>query len=194
MTEDALPDGLVPADGRAIPLTPEIAHRFGIDAPPGTPEAAVDLFQSAADHLNTATKGYHPDDWRDALFLLRDLRAAMETVRKVDEALVRWLYLHGEHGQHQHLDGINGEFYIGRGRSKERWASAEGVREYVARKIVANEGEYPDPSEVVEWVLEVLPATTSTSLRKTPLRAVGMDVGDYLSSEPGTIKVDLPIT
>lgn len=157
-----------------------------------TPEEAVEDVQVYADLLDTALKGYSPDDWRDAARLLDRLRKATRLLGALDSSLVQWLYLHGEHGLHQQVEGIAGPVHITRGRAKDRWASEQGVRDYVDQKMHEMEGEVPDPEVVVGWVLEVLPAGTSTSLRKTPLRAVGLDVDDYYTSEPGTLRVDLP--
>lgn len=157
----------------------------------GAPEDAVAWLRSAADALNTATKGYDPSDWRDALRLLHSLRVVTARISQVDANLARWLYLHGEHGQHQTLDGIPGPFYIGRGRDSERWESAAAVQEYVDRKVQQHEGEFT-PESVVEWVLEILPATASTALRKTAIKAAGMELDLYYTSEPGRIRIDLP--
>lgn len=158
----------------------------------GTPEDAVAWLRSAAAALDTALAGYGPKEWRDALRLLADLRKVTDRLGKMDDTLVRWLYLHGEHGQHQHIDGIAGEFGIGRRREKERWDGEAGVRDYVAACIEGIGGEYPDPEQVVEWVLEVVPSLTSGGLRKTPLREKGMDPADYCTSEPGSLYVSLP--
>lgn len=156
----------------------------------GSPEAAVAAVRDAADALNTALLGYHPGDWRDALYLLRDLRAATRVLTQLDASLVSWTYLHGEHGK-QVIDGL-GEVWVSRGRSKERWAGPEAINEYVDTKITGTGGELPDPRQVVEWVLEVLPATPSTSLRVTPLREAGLDPEDFRTSEPGNLSVTLP--
>lgn len=157
----------------------------------GIPQDAVAWARSAADALNTAMKGYDPKDWRDALRLLYDLRRVTTALGQIDANLARWLYLHGEHGHHQTLDGIPGPFYIGRGRDSERWEAPAAVQEYVDRKVEATQGEFT-PESVVEWVLEILPATPSTSLRKTAIKAAGMDLDLYYSSEPGRIRIDLP--
>lgn len=173
----------------SIPNDPD---RPKMPAGPTSPEDAVAWLRSAADAVNVAAFGYNPPDWRDALRLLDDLRKALRILGQVDANLSRWLYLNGEHGQHQHVDGISGEFAIGRRRSKENWAGDDGVRDYVAKCIEAIGGEYPDPDQVVEWVLEVVPSLTSAGLRKTPLRDKGLDPANYVTSEPGTIYVDLP--
>lgn len=159
---------------------------------PGTPEDAVAWLRSAADALNISMKGYHADHWHDAARLLDGLRNVTARLGLLDASLVQWLYLHGEHGLHQQVPGIAGSVNITRGRAKERWAAEEATREYVDRKMIELGGEVPDPSLVVGWVLEVLPATQSTSLRKTPLRDAGIDLEDFYWSEPGTIAVGLP--
>lgn len=156
-----------------------------------TPEECVAAVHRAAERLNEALAGYGPEDWRDAARLLDRLRKATRVLAQLDSALVLWLYLHGEHGLHQHVDGIKGEVHITRGRSKERWAAPEAVHAYVDAQMEQMEGEVPDPRVIVDWVLAVVPATASTSLRKTPLRESGLDLEDFYSSEPGTIQVSL---
>lgn len=158
---------------------------------PETPEDAVAAARAAGKALSSALAGYEPEDWRDAVRLLHALRAAVEVLRVSDASLVRWLYLHGEHGQHQLLDGV-GAFSITRGRSKERWQVAPAAQDYVEAQIIARDGEVPDPRQVVEWVLEVLPSGESVSVKKTPLRKAGLDVDDYYTSEPGSLQVGLP--
>jgi hypothetical protein len=159
---------------------------------PGTPEDAVAWLRSATDALNTSMKGYDAEHWHDAARLLDSLRKVTARLGVLDASLVQWLYLHGEHGLHQQVPGIAGTVNITRGRAKERWAAPEAVREYVDRKMAELEGEIPDPEVVVGWVLEVLPASQSTSLRKTPLRAAGIDLDDFYWSEPGSLQVGLP--
>lgn len=157
-----------------------------------TPEDCVAAVLAAAGRLNEALLAYAPPHWHDAARLLDRLRTATARLGALDASLVQWLYLHGEHGLHQQVEGIAGSVNITRGRSKERWAAPEAIGEYVDRKMVALGGEVPDPSEVVAWVLEVLPATQSSSLRKTPLRDAGIDLEDYYWSEPGNLQVGLP--
>lgn len=154
----------------------------------GTPEDAVALVRDLAENLDTLLSGYEPEDWRDAVRVLHSLRRGIERLKVVDANLVRWLYLHGEHGQHQSLDGV-GPFSITRGRAKERWDVQGAAREYVETMIRRNDGEMPDPLQVLSWVLEVV---SSSACRKTPIRALGLDVEDFYSSEPGTIQVGLP--
>lgn len=165
---------------------------YGADALAETPEERVDVAQRAADALDEALMGYGPEDWTDAARLLYRLRKVTTTLGRLDASLVTWLYLHGEHGLHQQVEGVPGAVNITRGRAKERWEAEAAVRDYVEARIRANEGEAPDPLEVVEWVLRVVPATASTSLRKTPLREAGLDTGDYYTSEPGSLSVGLP--
>lgn len=162
--------------------TPEV-----VEANMGAPEDAAGLVYDLAENLDTLLHGYDPEDWRDALRVLRALRRGIERLRQVDAGLVQWLYLHGEHGQHQTLDGL-GPFAITRGRSKERWEERSLAHDFVEAKIRANGGEAPDPREVVEWVLEL----GRLEPRKTPPRAMGMPLEDYYYSEPGTIQVTVP--
>lgn len=171
-------------------LTPRSDHITTSDT---DPTDVLFALRSMVDQLNAALKGYAPDDWRDAVRLLDRLRRTVTgPLKDLDAALVHWLYLHGEHGLHQHIDGVPGEFSITRGRARERWEAPEAVRAYVEARIMDNDGEMPDPLQVVAWVLDVVPATASTSLRKKPLREAGVDVDDYFTSEPGSLQVSLP--
>lgn len=170
----------------------EVLAQMPDDPFPSEPGPYVENAATAAAGLSRVLGGYSPEDWRDAVRLLREVRRVKETIARADDTLSRWLYLHGEHGIHLRVDGIPGDVGITRGRSKERWAAPEAVRDYVEAQIVANDGEVPDPLQVVAWVLDVLPSGTSTSCKKTALRNAGLDVEDYLTSEPGSIRVDLP--
>lgn len=158
------------------------------DPDAGTPEHAVGMVRDVAEALDVVMAGYEPDDWRDAVRLLHALRRGIERLRTVDAHLVRWLYFHGEHGQHQTLDGV-GPFSITRTRAKERWDVQGTARDYVEAKIGETGGEMPDPLQVVSWVLEVV---SSSACRKTAVRAAHLDVEDYYSSEPGNPQVSLP--
>lgn len=174
---------------------PGLTHPEDVPAEPAGPdgiEDAVAWARSAADAVDKALLGYEPDDWQDAVRVLYSLRRVIETLRTSDASLVRWLYLHGEHGIHLHVEGVPGDVGITRGRSKERWAAPEAVHAYVDRQVEAIGGEFPDPRQVIEWVLEVLPATQSTALRKKPLREAGLDLEDFYTSEPGSLQVNLP--
>lgn len=186
-TDDASGDRLAQvaaeAAERVLPAEPEPAER-------GTPEDAVGWLRSAAGALDTALRGYEPDDWRDAVRLLYALRKVTARLAALDAGLVRWLYLNGEHGHHQTLDGV-GAFSITRGRAKERWQVEPAVRDYVESRLEET-GEEPDWEQVVAWVLEVMPTGTSVSVKKTPLRDAGLDVADYYASEPGSLQVGLP--
>lgn len=167
-----------------------------LDTPEPEPvpaDDAVAAVRAAVDALNIAMRDYNPEDWVEALLLLRELRRTTAITGQLDASLVTWLYLHGEHGLHQQLPGIAGEVHIGRGRKRERWASQEAVRAYVAAKIEEIGGEFPDPATVVDWVLEVLPATASTSLRKTPIRAANLDLDEFYESLPGSPQVSVLI-
>ena len=156
---------------------------------PGTPEDAVTQVSAAAAALNEALLGYGPDEWQEAVRLLHDLRKATAVLATADASLVRWLYLHGEHGIHLRVEGVPGDVAITRGRAKERWEGTAAAQDYVARRIIENDGELPDPEQVVEWVLEVVPAS---KCRVTPLREHGLEVEDYRTSEPGNLQVTLP--
>lgn len=147
--------------------------------------ALVNL-ELAVDALNTAMKGYEPP-WLDALDDLKKLRRSTALLSSLDALIVKHLYLKGEHGKRT-IDGL-GEVWITRTRDGEKWAATAAVRAYVEQKILANDGEMPDPEQVMEWVLEVVPAS---KLRVTPLRAVGLDVDEYRTSTPGKPSVTLP--
>lgn len=163
----------------------------GVTTSTAPPEDVVFSLSSMADQLNASLRGYSPDDWRDAARLLHRLRVVTSTLKALDSSLVNWLYLHGEHGLHQVIDGVPGEVSITRGRSKERWDAEGAVKAYVEAQL-RETGEVPDPLQVMAWVLEVVPATQSTSLRKTPLKEAKIDLADYYWSEPGTLQVSTP--
>lgn len=154
------------------------------------PEDAAAVVALAVTDLAEALTGYHADDWRDAVHLLRAVRASRHRLAALDDTLTRWLYLHGEHGQHQLIDGIPGQVAITRSRARERWDERGVLTDYIEAKIRANDGEAPDPLEVVSWVLEV---ASVGYCRTTAVRAAGLDVADYRTSEPGKPSVSVPV-
>lgn len=181
------PETTMPTD-----TTPEpgsvAAQAYAEEPPPMTPEEEVEWIRATAELLDEALAAYAPGDWRDAARLLYALREPLTRLRRIDADLSRWLYLHGEHGLHQHIDGIKGSVNITRGRAKERWETDAAVKDYIDQKMDALEGEIPDPEVVLSWVAEV---ASIGYIRKTPLRAAGLDVDDYYTSEPGTISVSI---
>lgn len=158
------------------------------DENPMTPEDHVDWLGATAELLDEALAGYSPEDWTDAVRLLHALRKPIETLRRIDSNLSTWVYLHGEHGLHQQIEGIPGRVNVTRGRSKEKWAGKEAATAYVEAQITAIEGELPDPLQVVEWVTDV---ASIGYCRKGKLREAGLDVDDFYESLPGTISVSI---
>lgn len=186
-TTDA-PSGHVPA--RACGGTPLTCDEPEHWTPEPTREeqraAALDLLAEAADAVNTALAGLADVPALDALHLLADLRKATAVLGQLDAALATHLYLHGEHGE-QLVDGI-GKVRIYRTREREQWAKPELARAVVDARMRAINGEVTDPHTVVDWLLEALAIDYA---RKTALRAIGLDPGDYYTSEPGVPKVSI---
>lgn len=158
-----------------------------------TLEQAVELALAAAQTLSESAVDVQVDPlpWQDALDLLRTVRRAKWLLDTVDSRLVKHAYLHGEHGKRL-IDGI-GEVWVGRGRSKEHWDERGVAQAVIDAKMAdfegAEEGRLPDPWDVAEWLLEVLGVGY---VRKTALDTLGIPREPFYTSEPGTLKVDLP--
>jgi hypothetical protein len=153
------------------------------------PTHSAGLVSVAVDVLNRHLVGYDPSDWRDAVRLLHEIRRPLALLRIIDSTLSTWIYLHGEHGLHQTIDGVPGPIDVTRGRARERWAFAELAQDYVGTKIEAAGGELVDPDQIVAWVLEVISPGRG---RVGVTQDAGLDVADYRTSEPGTIQIGLP--
>lgn len=192
-------DGLTEAARDGWILTAEVIAERMLEAEPApsTPapseglQGAVETLRDAADALNTAALGtVETTDWQDAIRYLADLRDATDHIGAVTAGLTRHVYLTGEHGDVD-VDGV-GRVKIARARDRKEWDSRGAVFAYIDARMVAREGELPDPTDVAEWVMDVLPATASTSCKVTPLRAVGLDPKAFCEDKPGKIGVTLP--
>lgn len=144
-------------------------------------EAAVAVTEKAAELVSVHAKGQIDDlPWQEAAALLKQLRSATFTLNAIDASLTRHIYLTAKHGTIE-VDGL-GVMDVHRSTSRKHWADRTGVHDYVSRKIEETGGELPDPSAVVDWVLEV---AGINYLRVTALRSVKLDTEDYCVSEPG---------
>lgn len=149
---------------------------------------AVELFAAAADRLSeTAHRELMGTSWTDAVHLLDRLRAAGRTGAQVDAALVRHIYLTGEHGKRV-IDGI-GEINVARSRDRTKWDERGVARAVIDARMADSVGELPDPWDVAEWLLEVYGVSYC---RVTPLRALGIEPKAFCEDEPGKPTVQLP--
>lgn len=151
---------------------------------------AVDLLLAAATRLSEVTHDTKTlPDWQEAVRLLDKMRAAADQAGAVKDALVRHVYLTGEHGRNVIVEGV-GPVDITRARDRKAWDERGMIQAVIDRRMEERGGEMPnEPWEVVEWVLEVASVDYG---RVTPLRALGLDPDDYCTSTPGRVGVSLP--
>lgn len=148
----------------------------------------VALVRAAVDRLDDLARGVDRLDWQEATRLLRDLRDALVIAGSLDHALVRHIYLTGEHGK-QVVEGV-GQVQISRGRDRRKWDERGVVQAVLDARMTERGGEMPnEPWEVAEWLLEVLGVGYC---RVTPLRAMGIDPANYCEDTPGNLQVSLP--
>lgn len=158
---------------------------------PGSLEEATTVLLTTAEALNaTGTAAIDATDWQDAVRILHRLREATDHIGAVTALLTRHIYLTGEHGD-QDIEGV-GRVKIIRGRDRTQWEPREAVFAYIDARMIATEGEVPDPMVVADWVMDVLPATSSTSCKVTALKNMGLDPKAFCEDSPGSIRVDLP--
>lgn len=156
-------------------------------------EQAVALARAAATRLTEVAVASNVEtlDPEEATEQLRYLRDAVWLLGTVDDALVRHIYLKGEHGK-QLMEGV-GEVYVGRSRSNEKWDERGVAQAVIDAKMAdfagAERGELPDPWDVAEWLLEVLGVGY---VRKTALDTLGIPRAPFYDSTPGKLKVDVP--
>lgn len=151
---------------------------------------AVDLVDAACGALNGAALGSAVErlDWKDAVRLLADLRDAAHLLGVVDNALVKHIYLTGEHGKAT-VEGV-GQVQVSRSRDRRKWDERGVVQAVLDARMTERGGEMPnEPWEVAEWLLEVLGVGYC---RVTPLRAMGINPADYCEDTPGNLTVSLP--
>ena len=162
-------------------------------APPGPrvverwPDAladAVEVLALAAERVEVAAKGLGALPPDDALRLLHRLREAISSARDVDAALSTHIYIKGEHGD-LHLPDLP-PVSVKRSRERKNWDERGAVFAYVDSQMVARGAEQPDPSEIVDWVLQVVGVQYC---RTTPLKAVGLDPKAFCDELPGNIVV-----
>lgn len=154
-------------------------------------QGAVEAVRDAAGALNTAALGQiDATDWQDAIRYLLALRDATDHIGVVAASLTKHTYLVADHGD-QDVEGV-GRVKIIRARDRKQWEPREAVFAYLDARMMALEGEVPDPTVVADWVMDVLPATASTSCKVSGLKAVGLDPKAFCEDTPGPIRVELP--
>lgn len=147
---------------------------------------AIMAVSIAAEHLTRAATDL--PDAEQSLRLLHLLRKAIDHARDVDAALVQHIYLAGEHGDVR-VEGLP-PAKVQRARDRKNWDERGAVFAYLERRLdehtFEHDGEYPDPSTVASWVLEVVGVSYC---RVTPLRDRGLDPADFCDETPGRISV-----
>ena len=152
----------------------------------------VDDLAEAADALNAAAVTMGTYDPVELIRTLATLRYAIRELQTIDAGLVRDIYLRAEHGDLD-VPGL-GRVSVKRSRDRTKWEAREAVFAYVDAQMTAREGELPDPTDIADWVMDVLPATASTECKVTALRKVGLDPKAFCEDLPGKPQVVLPTT
>lgn len=119
-----------------------------------------------------------------SLRILHRLREATRTLAQVDAALVTHLYLAGEHGDVT-VEGLP-PVKVVRRKDRKNWDSRGAVFDYLRTRVAQADGEYPDPTAVAEWVLELVGVSYC---RTTALKAAGLQPQDYCTETPGSLSV-----
>jgi hypothetical protein len=149
-------------------------------------EQAAELLNAAAELLTTAPPPISELDPDEATRILARIRDAGDTVGKIDALLCA--HLVGQRWGELEVDGL-GVVKYRRTEKRERWDERGAAYAVLETKMAERGGELPDPRDVVDWLLE---AASVGYFRKTALRSMGIDPGDYHHSERGNPAVDLP--
>lgn len=193
------PERVGPQHGRGCPDWCSCDWHQGIPAKAATPTqaelneddpqtalaVAVEIAVRAGENLASASLAIGPDlSAEDALRRLHRLRQAIEQCQLVDAALVRHIYLNGEHGDVS-LDGLP-VAKVTRGRDRKSWDSRGAVFAYLDQRLSGADGELPDPMDVAAMVLDLVGVGY---VRVTPLRSAGLDPDAFCDSSPGRLSV-----
>lgn len=155
----------------------------------------TDAGQALTDALNdlgTAT-GWVDDaildvestDFLEAVAALSTLRDHVAKLRQYDAALERWIaaIFRDQHWRDdpQEVAGL-GLVEVKRSTQRRRWDHEQAAKAWLAAHMEANGGEVPDPFDLLR---EFRSAATVAGWKVGPFRALGLDVNDYCSTEPG---------
>lgn len=153
-------------------------------------DQVVDMLAAVAEHADTAAMGAGVTSlgWEDAVRLLDRLRGAGDHLRVVEAALITHVYVTGEHGKAE-VAGI-GQVEIHRSRDRKDWDERGVARAVIDQRMEQlADGEFPDPWDVAEWLLEVYGVQYC---RVTALRALGLEPKAFCTDVPGKPSVTLP--
>lgn len=149
-----------------------------------TLEQAAELYAEAGARLLAA---YDDDPGPDGFAILRTVRRGISRGRDVDALLCKWAIDTQPYGE-QTVEGV-GAVRVRRTQAAVKWDERGTAYAYLAAKLQAVEGEYPDPETVIDWLLE---AAAVSYYRKTALTAAGLDPEEFYTSQRGNPAVDLP--
>lgn len=132
------------------------------------------------------TIGSVPDDMAadDGLRALNVLRSALSALRNLDAALVRHIYVNGEHGDVQ-VEGLP-VAKVTRARDRKAWEHRPLAQAVLDAHLTERGFEQPDPWEAITWVLD---AAGVAYWKVTTLRELGIDVDQYCETTPGKPQV-----
>lgn len=146
-----------------------------------------DLIHRLARLLYAAeTIGSVPDDMAadDGLRALGVLRSALSALRDLDAALVRHIYVNGEHGDVQ-VEGLP-VAKVTRARDRKAWEHRPLAQAVLDAHLTERGFEQPDPWEAITWVLD---AAGVSYWKVTALRELGIDADQYCETTPGKPQV-----
>lgn len=184
-TESAIHDAIQSAKATYHPLVGEVGSLCVL---------ADDMNAAAA---STAVGGgIQALTWEQALHALSALRASVETIRQIDAALTRHLYLTGPHGDVE-VEGI-GVVGIRRANDRKEWdhdSWRHDVRGAALEKTGATDEVFTADGEsfdLAELLILVQNVHGATAPKVTALRALGLEPAAYCTERPGQPQVVFP--
>lgn len=152
-------------------------------------DAVLELRSQAGD-VDDALLDLNPDTWEQAVLLLHHLRLARQTLAAAEskvETLAARLMAEARVFDGAEVDGI-GVVQRRNGGKRKQWDHEGLAKKVMDTHLEANAGELPLPWEVRDWLLEAL---APSYWRVGVLKKLGVDVDDYVTTEPGRPTVQI---
>ena len=152
--------------------------------------SAAEALEEDLDDLGTAT-GWVDDAIRDvesttveeAAACLVILREHVARLRQFDAALERWIAdVFRDQRWHDPRETPVGLVEVKRSTNRRQWDHDQAAKAWLAAHIEAKGGEIEDPFDLLR---EFRAAATVAGWKVGPFKALGLDVNDYCSTEPG---------
>lgn len=146
-------------------------------------EALGDL-GTAVGWVDAAVCDVESTDLTEAATCLSLLREHVARLRQYDAALERWIadVFRDQHWRDpQEVTGL-GLVEVKRSTTRRMWDHEQAGKAWLAARMEREGGDVPDPFDLLR---EFRSVATVSGWKVGPFKALGLDVNDYCSTEPG---------